>query len=174
MIVLVIRGQRARPFLNALRRWIAGHTTLVASGLLFLIAAIQLAKAFSALVKTCRAAELFADRDSNCSPLALGIAVSPVPIIAAIPYAALPEAKRTSIAFLGGWLLGIVVAVTIFTLISALDSSGRTRCDKAGLSNDQASSSASRCCSLRSDSGEADLLPESTRNCRNGCRQLTR
>jgi threonine/homoserine/homoserine lactone efflux protein len=53
-------------------------------------------------------------------PLALGIAISPVPIIAAILMLLSPRAKKTSIAFLGGWLLGIVVAVTIFALLSAL------------------------------------------------------
>ena len=52
VIVLAIRGQRAQPFLKASRRWIAGHTTLLASALLFLIAAIQLVKAFSAVLKT--------------------------------------------------------------------------------------------------------------------------
>lgn len=53
-------------------------------------------------------------------PLALGIAISPVPIIAAVLMLLSPTAKKTSIAFLAGWLLGIIVAVTVFTLLSTL------------------------------------------------------
>lgn len=53
-------------------------------------------------------------------PLALGIAISPVPIIAAILMLLSPKARSTSVGFLLGWLLGIVVAVVVFTLLSGL------------------------------------------------------
>lgn len=51
-------------------------------------------------------------------PLALGITISPIPIIAAILMLLSPRAKGTSLGFLLGWVAGIVVAVTVFTLIS--------------------------------------------------------
>ncbi|MBW8172611.1 GAP family protein [Ornithinimicrobium sp. Arc0846-15] len=53
-------------------------------------------------------------------PLALGIAVSPVPIIAAILMLLSPKAQITSIGFLIGWVAGIVVAVAAFTLLSGV------------------------------------------------------
>jgi threonine/homoserine/homoserine lactone efflux protein len=53
-------------------------------------------------------------------PLALGVAISPVPIIAAILMLLSPKAKTTSVAFLVGWVVGIVVATTVFTLLSSL------------------------------------------------------
>ena len=53
-------------------------------------------------------------------PLALGIAISPIPIIAAILMLLSPRARVTSVGFLLGWVLGIVVAVSAFTLLSAV------------------------------------------------------
>ena len=53
-------------------------------------------------------------------PLALGVAISPVPIIAAILMLLSPKARVTSVGFLLGWVVGIVVAVTAFTLLSSL------------------------------------------------------
>lgn len=53
-------------------------------------------------------------------PLALGIAISPIPIIAAILMLLSPKARGTSIGFLIGWILGVVVAVVVFTLVSSL------------------------------------------------------
>ncbi|UFS57936.1 GAP family protein [Subtercola endophyticus] len=53
-------------------------------------------------------------------PLAFGIAISPIPIIAAILMLLSPKARGTSLGFLLGWVLGIVVAVVVFTLLSAL------------------------------------------------------
>lgn len=53
-------------------------------------------------------------------PLALGIAISPIPIIAAILMLLSTKARGTSLGFLFGWLLGIVVAVVVFTLLSSL------------------------------------------------------
>jgi threonine/homoserine/homoserine lactone efflux protein len=53
-------------------------------------------------------------------PLALGIAISPIPIIAAILMLLSPKARGTSLGFLLGWVLGIVVAVVLFTLLSSV------------------------------------------------------
>lgn len=53
-------------------------------------------------------------------PLALGVAISPVPIIAAILMLLSPKARVTSVGFLIGWIAGIVIAVTVFTLLAAL------------------------------------------------------
>ncbi|MGX5695836.1 GAP family protein [Agromyces soli] len=53
-------------------------------------------------------------------PLALGVAISPVPIIAAILMLLSPKAKGTSVGFLIGWILGIVVAVGLFTLLASV------------------------------------------------------
>jgi hypothetical protein len=53
-------------------------------------------------------------------PLALGIAISPIPIIAAILMLLSPKARATSVGFLLGWILGIIVAVVVFTLLSSL------------------------------------------------------
>lgn len=53
-------------------------------------------------------------------PLAIGIAISPIPIIAAILMLLSPKAKGTSVGFLLGWVLGILVAVTVFTLLSSV------------------------------------------------------
>ena len=53
-------------------------------------------------------------------PLALGIAISPIPIIAAILMLLSPKARSSGVGFLIGWLLGIVVAVVVFALLSSL------------------------------------------------------
>ncbi len=53
-------------------------------------------------------------------PLALGIAISPIPIIAAILMLLSPRARVTSVGFLLGWVAGIVVAVTVFTLLASV------------------------------------------------------
>lgn len=53
-------------------------------------------------------------------PLALGVAISPIPIIAAILMLLSPRAKRLSLGFLIGWLLGIVVAAVVFTIVGSL------------------------------------------------------
>ena len=53
-------------------------------------------------------------------PLALGVAISPIPIIAAILMLLSPRAKGTSVGFMIGWLLGIVVAVVVFTLLASI------------------------------------------------------
>lgn len=53
-------------------------------------------------------------------PLAVGIAISPVPMIAAILMLLSPKAKVTSIAFLLGWVIGIALTLTVFTLLSSV------------------------------------------------------
>lgn len=53
-------------------------------------------------------------------PLALGIAISPIPIIAAILMLLSPRARTTSVGFLLGWVLGVIVAVVVFTFAAAL------------------------------------------------------
>ena len=53
-------------------------------------------------------------------PLALGIAISPIPIIAAILMLLSPKARVTSVGFLLGWVVGIIAAVTVFTLLSTV------------------------------------------------------
>ena len=53
-------------------------------------------------------------------PLAVGIAISPIPIIAAILMLLSPKAKGTSLGFLCGWLVGIIAAIVIFTLLSSV------------------------------------------------------
>lgn len=51
-------------------------------------------------------------------PLAVGIAISPIPIIAAILMLFSKRAGSTSIGFLIGWLIGIVIATGIFTALA--------------------------------------------------------
>lgn len=60
-------------------------------------------------------------------PLALGVAISPIPIIAVILMLLAPRAKGASVGFLVGWLAGIVVAIVVFLLLAggvAGDSTG--------------------------------------------------
>ncbi len=51
-------------------------------------------------------------------PLAIGVAVSPIPIIAAILMLFSKRAGSTSTGFLIGWVVGIVVATAIFTALA--------------------------------------------------------
>ncbi len=53
-------------------------------------------------------------------PLALGVAISPIPVIAAILMLLSPKARITSVGFLLGWMIGIVVAVTVFSLLFSI------------------------------------------------------
>lgn len=57
-------------------------------------------------------------------PLALGVAISPVPIIAVILMLFAPRAGSTSVGFLLGWAVGIVLAVVVFLLLAGLLSDG--------------------------------------------------
>jgi len=51
-------------------------------------------------------------------PLAIGIAISPVPIIAVILMLITPKARSNGLAFLLGWMLGLFVAATIVLVIA--------------------------------------------------------
>ena len=51
-------------------------------------------------------------------PLAVGVAVSPIPIIAVILMLLAPKAGGTSFGFLVGWVVGIVVATTVFLVLA--------------------------------------------------------
>jgi threonine/homoserine/homoserine lactone efflux protein len=51
-------------------------------------------------------------------PLALGVAISPVPIIAVILMLFAPRAGGTGLGFMLGWVVGIVVAVVVFLLVA--------------------------------------------------------
>lgn len=53
-------------------------------------------------------------------PLALGIAISPLPIIAGILMLMSPRARTTSVGFLVGWIVGIAIVATVFTLLSSV------------------------------------------------------
>lgn len=53
-------------------------------------------------------------------PLAVGIAISPIPIIATILMLLSPEARVTSLGFMLGWIIGIVAASTLFTLLASV------------------------------------------------------
>lgn len=51
-------------------------------------------------------------------PLALGVAISPIPIIAVILMLLAPQAKAASVGFLVGWILGVTLVVTLAALLA--------------------------------------------------------
>jgi hypothetical protein len=51
-------------------------------------------------------------------PLAIGIAISPVPIIAIILMLITPKARGNGLAFLGGWMLGLAIVGTIVLIVA--------------------------------------------------------
>lgn len=53
-------------------------------------------------------------------PLAIGVAISPIPIIAAVLMLLSPRAKSTGVGFAAGWVVGILVVVVIFTLLASI------------------------------------------------------
>lgn len=53
-------------------------------------------------------------------PLAVGIAISPLPVIAGILMLMSSRARSTGVGFLVGWLGGIVIVAVLFTLISSI------------------------------------------------------
>jgi threonine/homoserine/homoserine lactone efflux protein len=55
----------------------------------------------------------------NLLPLALGVAISPIPIIAIILMLLTPNAGGTSLGFLVGWVVGVVGATVVFTVLAA-------------------------------------------------------
>lgn len=58
-------------------------------------------------------------------PTALGVAISPVPIIAVILMLLAPRAKAASVGFLLGWVVGIAAVITVVAvLVDPADSEG--------------------------------------------------
>lgn len=53
-------------------------------------------------------------------PLALGVAISPVPVGAAVLILMSPRPRGISVGFLVGWVVGIIVAISLFTALAAL------------------------------------------------------
>jgi threonine/homoserine/homoserine lactone efflux protein len=60
-----------------------------------------------------------ADAIGQVLSLAVGVAISPVPIIAVVLMLATPRGRVNGPAFLGGWLLGLAVVGTLVLLISS-------------------------------------------------------
>ena len=59
-------------------------------------------------------------------PLAIGVAISPVPIIAIILMLGTPRARSTGPAFAIGWLAGLTVAGTVMLAIASGDAASST------------------------------------------------
>lgn len=57
---------------------------------------------------------------SAALPAAVGIAASPVPVIAAVLMLLSPSARTTSVGSLTGWLAGIAVAVSLMMLLAGV------------------------------------------------------
>lgn len=53
-------------------------------------------------------------------PLALGVAISPIPIIATILTLLSPRARTASLSFLAGWVSGVLVAVCVFSVLGSM------------------------------------------------------
>ncbi|MFJ2542118.1 GAP family protein [Microbacterium sp. NPDC087589] len=53
-------------------------------------------------------------------PLAVGIAISPLPVIAGILMLMSPRARSTGVGFLVGWLGGIVIVAVLFAFLSSV------------------------------------------------------
>lgn len=56
----------------------------------------------------------------NLLTLALGIAISPIPVVAGIQALLSPYPRATSLSFLAGWLTGTVITLIVFTLLSSI------------------------------------------------------
>ena len=54
----------------------------------------------------------------NILPLALGVAISPIPIIAVILMLLSPKARINGLAFLLGWVVGLAVVGIVVTVVS--------------------------------------------------------
>jgi hypothetical protein len=67
-------------------------------------------------------------------PLAVGVAISPVPIIAVILMLLAPKAAGTSAGFLIGWVVGIAAATTVVVLLAGTQDLGSTGEPSAGAS----------------------------------------
>lgn len=53
-------------------------------------------------------------------PLAMGVAITPVPVMAVLVLLISAQAKRRSLAFLAGWMAGIIVSMVLFILATTL------------------------------------------------------
>ena len=106
-------------------------------------------------------------------PLALGIAISPIPIIAIILMLITPKARSNGLAFLVGWMARLAVVGGIaLALANAVGLSPRPMPLKPRAS----SSSHSEPCSWwwRCASGAHDRQPGKPGRCPSGCRHSTR
>lgn len=77
-------------------------------------------------------------------PYALGVAISPVLIIAPILMLFSARAARTGSGFLIGWILGIIVAVGIFTALAEVLATPAVR--PRGRRGPRSSSGSCSCC----------------------------
>src|SRR3954447_3453002 len=59
-------------------------------------------------------------------PLAVGVAISPIPIIAVVLMLLALKAGATSAAFLVGWVVGIAAVAAIFVLLAGTQDLGST------------------------------------------------
>lgn len=60
------------------------------------------------------------DAVGDILPLALGVAISPMPIIAVVLMLFTPRAGATSMAFLAGWVLGVLLPVVFVTAVTGV------------------------------------------------------
>ena len=60
-------------------------------------------------------------------PIAVGVAISSVPIMAIVLILLSPNGRRSSVAFLVGWVLGLAVVIFAFTLLAYLVPTGPPR-----------------------------------------------
>lgn len=60
-------------------------------------------------------------------PMALGIALSPGPVLAIVLLLMTPQAKTSAPSFLSGWLLGILGVGTLVILLPGVVESWRTK-----------------------------------------------
>ena len=100
-------------------------------------------------------------RSATCCPSAIGVALSPVPIIAVILMLGTPRARSNGPAFAVGWVLGLVVVSVIVLLVAGdaddPDSGTSTAVDVVKLAARRCSS-----WSWRSSSGRGGPRPGET------------
>ena len=106
-------------------------------------------------------------------PMALGVAISPVPIIAVILMLLAPRARAASVAFMLGWVIGVVVVVGAVTFL--VQPAGSSDPDDPSLvaSSSSSSSEPSSSCS-GSGNGGAGRRTARSRRCRRGWPPSTR
>ena len=97
----------------------------------------------------------------------VGVALSPLPIIAVVLMLATPRGRTNGPAFLTGWVLGIAVLGTIVLLIASGASASDNGSPATGSASSR-SSSASCCGCSRVGSGADVLAAAGSLNCRHG------